>query len=109
MGRSLNWLCASDRAGLRPPCPLPPPAPSLYEALTAKLHVVAEFTRELSAQPRGVFTGYAMLATAPSSRGAFARQKLWTYQQRNQVMAQCALLGFASCRPFFYSSQSVAG
>jgi hypothetical protein len=50
-------LCACDRAGRQPRCPLPPPAPSplqrkglAEEPLTAKLDVIAEFAGKFPAE-----------------------------------------------------------
>jgi len=90
-GTAAGWglgLCARDRAGLRPLCPLTHPAPSLVEkTLAAKLEVRRNITGEFLPQIIGPLAGNAMLAGDPSCGGTFA-QKMRADAEQDNIGAQ---------------------
>jgi hypothetical protein len=48
----------------------------IEKALTSKLDIIGELTGKFPAEPGSIFTGNAVLPTAPSRRGMLTGQKL---------------------------------
>jgi len=77
----LSWLCARDRAGLRPPVSHAAPRPRrlsgirpIKKALTAKLDMIAKFAGKFLLETRGPLARNTMLSRAPARGWTFTGQ-----------------------------------